>query len=63
MLTKDENELFMRVGPGTPMGNVMRTDFTDKLVPGQIQPWIDITARYAKFPAFPTAEPVYVPAR
>jgi 5,5'-dehydrodivanillate O-demethylase len=24
MLTKDENELFMRVGPGTPMGNVMR---------------------------------------
>jgi 5,5'-dehydrodivanillate O-demethylase len=24
MLTKDENELFMRIGPGTPMGNVMR---------------------------------------
>jgi NitT/TauT family transport system substrate-binding protein len=36
-----------------------RTDFTDKLVAAQIQPWIDITARYAKFPTFPSADIVY----
>ena len=36
-----------------------RTDFTDRLVAAQIQPWIDITARYAKFPSFPTSELVY----
>jgi NitT/TauT family transport system substrate-binding protein len=40
-----------------------RTDFTDRLVPAQIQPWIDITARYAKFPSFPTSELVYAPAK
>lgn len=39
-----------------------RTVFADRLVAAQIQPWIDITARYAKFPAFPAAELVYVPA-
>jgi NitT/TauT family transport system substrate-binding protein len=38
-----------------------RTKFEDKLVTAQIQPWIDITARYAKFPTFPTSEIVYVP--
>jgi hypothetical protein len=25
MLSKDENELLTRVGPGTPMGNLMRS--------------------------------------
>ena len=39
-----------------------RTVFADRLVAAQIQPWIDITARYAKFPSFPAAELVYVPA-
>jgi NitT/TauT family transport system substrate-binding protein len=36
-----------------------RTEFTDKLVAAQIQPWIDVTAKYAKFPAFPSSELVY----
>jgi NitT/TauT family transport system substrate-binding protein len=40
-----------------------RTDFTDRLVAAQIQPWIDITARYAKFPPFPSADLVYAPGR
>ena len=40
-----------------------RTDFTDKLVTAQIQPWIDITARYAKFPSFPTSELMYAPPK
>jgi len=38
-----------------------RTEFTDRLVGAQIQPWIDITARYAKFPSFPWADLVYAP--
>jgi NitT/TauT family transport system substrate-binding protein len=40
-----------------------RTDFTDRLVPAQIQPWIDITAHYAKFPSFPTSELVFAPLK
>ncbi len=40
-----------------------RTDYTDRLVAAQIQPWIDITARYAKFPPFPSADLVYSAAR
>ena len=40
-----------------------RTDFTDRLVAAQIQPWIDITARYAKFPPFPSSDLVYSPTR
>jgi ABC-type nitrate/sulfonate/bicarbonate transport system substrate-binding protein len=40
-----------------------RTEFTDRLVAAQIQPWIDITAKYAKFPSFPTADLVYSPSR
>jgi NitT/TauT family transport system substrate-binding protein len=40
-----------------------RTDYTDRLVAAQIQPWIDITARYAKFAPFPSADLVYAPGR
>jgi ABC-type nitrate/sulfonate/bicarbonate transport system substrate-binding protein len=36
-----------------------RTEFTDRLVAAQIQPWIDVTAKYAKFPSFPSTELVY----
>ena len=37
--------------------------YPDKMVPAQIQPWIDITAKYEKFPAFRAADLIYVPAR
>ena len=40
-----------------------RTVYADRLVMGEIQPWIDITAKYAKFPSFPASELVYVPGR
>lgn len=40
-----------------------RTEFTDRLVAAQIQPWIDVTAKYAKFPTFPSADLVYAPGR
>jgi NitT/TauT family transport system substrate-binding protein len=36
-----------------------RATFTDKLVNGQIQPLIDIVARYQKFPAFPASDLIF----
>jgi NitT/TauT family transport system substrate-binding protein len=43
------------------VGTAMRTTFTDKLVDAQIQPWIDVTAKYAKFPSFPATDLIYKP--
>jgi NitT/TauT family transport system substrate-binding protein len=40
-----------------------RADFAHSLDPALIQPGIDVTARYAKFPAFPARELIYSPAR
>lgn len=40
-----------------------RPYFPERLVAAQVQPWIDITARYAKFPTFKADEIVYVPGR
>jgi NitT/TauT family transport system substrate-binding protein len=37
--------------------------YPDKMLPAQIQPWIDITAKYEKFPTFRAADLIYVPAR
>jgi NitT/TauT family transport system substrate-binding protein len=36
-----------------------RATFTDKLVNGQIQPLIDIVAKYQKFPAFPASDLIF----
>jgi NitT/TauT family transport system substrate-binding protein len=38
-----------------------RTAYTDRLVDAQIQPWIDVAAKYAKFPPFPAADLIYRP--
>jgi len=38
-----------------------RTIFADRLAPSQIQPWIDVTAKYAKFASFPASDLIYVP--
>ncbi len=38
-----------------------RAVFAEHLVPADMQPWINVTARYAKFPAFPATELIYVP--
>jgi NitT/TauT family transport system substrate-binding protein len=43
------------------VGTAMRTTFTDRLVDAQIQPWIDVTAKYAKFPSFPASDLIYKP--
>ena len=40
-----------------------RTYFPTQLVPALIQPGIDVTARYAKFPSFPAQELIFVPGR
>ncbi len=40
-----------------------RPYFPDRLIAAQIQPWIDVTARYAKFPPFKADELLYVPGK
>jgi NitT/TauT family transport system substrate-binding protein len=35
--------------------------FGERLVLAEVQPWIDVTAKYAKFPAFPASALTYVP--
>jgi NitT/TauT family transport system substrate-binding protein len=38
-----------------------RPFFAERLVAAQMQPWIDVTARYAKFPTFPASALIYAP--
>jgi NitT/TauT family transport system substrate-binding protein len=38
-----------------------RPHFEERLVPAQMQPWIDVTARYAKFASFPASDIIYAP--
>jgi NitT/TauT family transport system substrate-binding protein len=40
-----------------------RPYWVEALIPAQVQPWIDVTARYAKFAPFPAQELLYVPSR
>jgi NitT/TauT family transport system substrate-binding protein len=40
-----------------------RPYYPDRLVPALVQPFIEITAHYAKFPSFKADELIYVPAR
>jgi ABC-type nitrate/sulfonate/bicarbonate transport system substrate-binding protein len=40
-----------------------RTYFAKALDPAQLQPGIDLTAKYAKFPTFPAQELIYVAPR
>ncbi len=40
-----------------------RTLFGDHVTLAQVQPWIDVTAKYAKFAPFPAAELIYPPPR
>jgi NitT/TauT family transport system substrate-binding protein len=38
-----------------------RPHFEERLIPAQMQPWIDVTARYAKFASFPASDIIYIP--
>jgi ABC-type nitrate/sulfonate/bicarbonate transport system substrate-binding protein len=40
-----------------------RPYWVEQLLPAQIQPWIDVTAKYAKFAPFPAQELLYVAPR
>jgi NitT/TauT family transport system substrate-binding protein len=40
-----------------------RTYFAKSLDPAQLQPGVDLTAKYAKFPTFPAQEIIYAPPR
>lgn len=53
---------YLRVERATLLASP-RADFAHALVPAQIQPGIDVTAKYARFPSFPAQELIYAPAR
>jgi NitT/TauT family transport system substrate-binding protein len=38
-----------------------RAYFSERLIAAEVQPWIDITAKYAKFAPFPASELIYSP--
>jgi hypothetical protein len=40
---------------------VRRATFPDSLVVAQIQPWIDVVAKYKKFRAFPVSDIIFNP--
>ena len=40
-----------------------RPYYPERLIAAQVQPWIDLTAKYAKFPSFKAEELIYIPAR
>jgi hypothetical protein len=50
----------LKADPDLPAATV-RPLFGDKVLPQYIQPWIDVTAKYAKFPTFPAAEIIFTP--
>lgn len=45
------------------VGQARRPYFPVRLIASQVQPWIDITAKYAKFPTFKADEIIYIPAK
>jgi NitT/TauT family transport system substrate-binding protein len=38
-----------------------RSYFTERLIPADVQPWIDVTAKYARFAPFPASDMIYSP--
>ncbi len=53
---------YLKVDPAME-ATMPRTYFAKTLDPAQVQPGIDVTAKYAKFPTFPAAEIIYAPPR
>lgn len=47
----------------TLVGQARRPYFPERLITSQVQPWIDITARYQKFTPFKAEELVYIPGK
>jgi NitT/TauT family transport system substrate-binding protein len=45
------------------VGQSRRPYYPEHLAVSQIQPWVDITARYAKFPTFKADELIYIPGK
>lgn len=45
------------------VGQSRRPYYPERLTVSQIQPWIDVTAHYAKFPTFKADELMYVPSK
>jgi NitT/TauT family transport system substrate-binding protein len=53
---------YLKVDPAME-ATMPRTYFAKTLDPAQVQPGIDVTAKYAKFSTFPASEIIYVPPR
>lgn len=53
---------YLKVDPALT-AQAARPFYFDHLVAAQVQPWIDVTAKYAKFTPFPAAEMIYVATR
>jgi NitT/TauT family transport system substrate-binding protein len=49
---------YLHVDP-TLTAEASRSYFPERLVASEVQPWIDVTARYAKFAPFPASEIIY----
>jgi NitT/TauT family transport system substrate-binding protein len=45
----------------TIIAQANRSYFSDRLIPAEVQPWIDVTAKYAKFAPFPASDIIYTP--
>ena len=45
------------------VGQARRPYYPERLTVSQIQPWVDVTAHYAKFPTFKADDLMYVPAK
>jgi NitT/TauT family transport system substrate-binding protein len=61
-LTLDILVKYLKVERATLLASP-RADIAHDLNPALIQPGIDVTARYAKFPTFPARDLIYVPGR
>lgn len=53
---------YLKADPALTM-QTRRPHYAERTVPAQVQPYIDVTAKYAKFAPFPASELLYVPAK
>ena len=53
---------YLKADPALTM-QTRRPHYAENLIVAQVQPYIDVTAKYAKFAPFPASELIYVPAK
>lgn len=53
---------YSKIGPAV-IATMVRAHYSEQLTPTLMQPLIDVTAKYGKFPTFPAQELIYAPPR